>query len=205
VLFSGGRQAEPFRRPERTSQKGRTFVFKRISLVVYSALLSCSAMAQQAVDYQSLVNALSKAQQEAIHRGDEKLDCPALEQQLIAAVTAPSVQAYVEKAGEQAQRDQAQAKPDPAKMTAQGALAAFSSLVPGGAWAGMMAGVAEMSGMQAQTAANLQQRVQQTNDMVKILPQLLRGQRVIELAQQRGCEWVPAEVMQPDGAAPGAK
>lgn len=198
MLFSARRQAAPLQAP----CAGRSFVLKRISLVVYSLALSCSALAQQA-DFQKLSAALEKAQRESIRRGDEELDCPALEKQLIEQVTAPSVQGYIEKAGEQAARDQEKTKPDAAKMTGQAALTAFSSLAPGGGWVSLMASAMQMQGMQAQTAQNLQQRMQQADEMVKILPQLLRGQRVIELAQERRCEWLPTEVMQPDATQDG--
>jgi hypothetical protein len=179
-------------------------VFKRISLVVYSVLLSTAAVAQQA-EFQKLSAALEKAQRESVRRGDEKLDCPALEKQLIEQVTAPSVQDFIEKTGEQAAKDQERAKPDAAKMTGQAALTAFSSLAPGGGWASLMASAMQMQGMQAQTAQNVQQGMQRAEEIVKVLPQLLRGQRVIELAQERRCEWLPADVMSPDGSDAGAK
>lgn len=176
-------------------------MFERIPLVAFSVLLSTSAVAQDAARFQNLANGLDKAQREAVREGDERLDCPALEQQLIAAVTAPPVQDYIAKSGERAQQDMARAQPDPARMTAQAALTAFSSLVPGGAWVGFMAAAGQAAGMQMQAAQNVEQRMQQANEMVKILPQLLRGQRVIELAQARQCEWVPADVMKPDAGA----
>lgn len=180
-------------------------MFRHLPRIMYPVLLSTSAVAQEAASFQGLSDALEQARREAVRPGDEQLDCPALEQQFIAAATSPSLHDYVDKGGAQAQRDAARAQPDPARMTAQAALTAFSSLVPGGAWAGLLAQAGEMAGMQAQTAQNVQQRVQQANEMVKILPQLLRGQRVIELAQARRCEWVPAEVMKPDAGTPGRK
>ena len=36
----------------------------------------------------------------------------------------------------------------------------------------------------------MQQRMQQAEEMGGILPQILRGQRVIELAQTRDCAWM---------------
>jgi hypothetical protein len=167
----------------------------QIAFCVLSGFLLTPAAAQDPSQYANLATAYESAQRDAIRNGDEKLDCPALEQQLIEAVTTPAVLDYIAKSGEQAQRDSKQVKPDPTKMTAQAALAAFSSLAPGGAWVGMSAAAAQTQGMQAQTAQNIEQRMRQANEMVTILPQLLRGQRVIELAQTRKCDWVPADVM----------
>jgi hypothetical protein len=174
-------------------------------VVVWSVLLSAPVVAQDASQYQKLADAMERAQREAVRAGDEQLDCAALEQQLVAAVNAPAVQDYVARSGDPAQRDTAQVRPDPGRMTGQAAMTAFSSLVPGGAWAGLAASMGQAAGMQAQTAQNVQQRMQQSNDMVAILPQMLRGQRVIELAQARQCAWLPADVMNPPAGPAGRK
>ncbi|HZO00375.1 MAG TPA: hypothetical protein VFB93_04180 [Burkholderiales bacterium] len=42
---------------------------------------------------------------------------------------------------------------------------------------------------QIEAAQNIQQRMQQAQEMIGIMPQMMRGQRVIELAQARNCEW----------------
>jgi hypothetical protein len=174
-------------------------------VVLGSVLLAASAVAQDASQYQKLADAMERAQREAVRAGDENLDCAALEQQLVAAVNAPSVQDHVARSGDQAQRDMARTRPDTGRMTGQAAMTAFASLVPGGAWAGLAASMGQAAGMQAQAAQNVQQRMQQSNEMVAILPQMLRGQRVIELAQARTCEWLPADVMNPAAGPAGRK
>jgi hypothetical protein len=45
-------------------------------------------------------------------------------------------------------------------------------------------------GAAAQAARNMQERMQQAQEMMGIMPYLMRGQRVIELAQARSCAWV---------------
>ena len=164
----------------------------RIVSVVFSMLLAAPALAQDMAQYQKLADAMEKAQREAVRPGDESLDCPALEQQLVAAVHAPAVQDYIAKGGRQAEQDMARSRVDPAKMTAQAAVTAFASLAPGGGWMGLAAATGQVAGAQAEAAQNIQQRMQQANEMVQILPQLMRGQRVIELAQARQCDWAPA-------------
>ena len=43
---------------------------------------------------------------------------------------------------------------------------------------------------QAEAAQNIQSRMQQAQEMIGILPHVMRGQRVIELAQARNCDWL---------------
>jgi hypothetical protein len=161
-------------------------------------LLAMPARAQDPMaQYQKLGEAMEKAEREAVRPGDERLDCGALEQQLVSAVNAPAVQDYIAKAGRQAEQDRARIRPDPAAMTAQAAVTAFSSIVPGGGWLGMAAAAGQAAGAHAQAAQTLQQRMQQANDMVAILPNMVRGQRLIELAQAKKCDWAPAEGTRP--------
>jgi hypothetical protein len=170
---------------------------ERIALAALSMLLSLPALAQDPAQYQKLAEAMEKAEREAVRPGDEKLDCPALERQLVAEVTAPSFQAFIARSGRQAEQDMARTRVDPAKMTAQAAVTAFAALAPGGGWMGLAAATGQAAGAQVQATQNIQQRMQQANEMVQILPQLMRGQRVIELAQARKCDWAPAEGMKP--------
>ena len=76
-----------------------------------------------------------------------------------------------------------------------------SMFVPG---LGMFTGRAQAAAAQAQAAQasveaarNVQQMEERMNDMMTILPQMMRGQRLMELAQARKCDWLA-------GAAPGA-
>ena len=167
---------------------------KPIPLVLLCWLM-CPAVApaQDPSQYQRLAEAMEKAEREAVRPGDDKLDCPALERQLVAQVTAPSFQDFIAKGGRQAEKDIARTRVDPASLTAQAAVTAFASIAPGGGWMGLAAATGQVAGAQAEAAQNIQQRMQLANEMVTILPQLMRGQRVIELAQARRCDWAPAE------------
>lgn len=77
-----------------------------------------------------------------------------------------------------------------ARAATQTALTIFGTLVPGGDWAAVGAAAAMAPAQQAQAAQNVQQRMQQGQEMMRVLPQLMRGQRVIELAQARKCGWI---------------
>ena len=171
----------------------------RIFLVVLSIALPAAPVRAQdpAAQYQKLAEAMEKAQREAVRPGDERLDCTALERALVAEVTSPPFQDRIAKGGRQAEQDMARTRVDPATMSAQAAVTAFASLAPGGGWMGLAAATGQVAGAQAQAAQNIQQRMQQSNEMVQILPQVMRGQRVIELAQERKCDWAPASGTRP--------
>ena len=133
--------------------------------------------------------AFAKAEADAFHPGDEKLECDALEEEMVDSASNPEVQAYVEKAGAWANKEKEAMKPTKGRVAIQMAVSIFSSLVPGGDWAAIMAGRAQAPMQQAQTAQRLQEHMQLMNEMVPIMPYLMRGQRVIKLAKGRGCEW----------------
>jgi hypothetical protein len=76
------------------------------------------------------------------------------------------------------------------RIATQSALTVFSSIVPGGAWAGHAIGAAQAQAQQMEAARNIQQTMQQARELMAIMPQMLRGQRVIELAQMRNCAWL---------------
>jgi len=42
----------------------------------------------------------------------------------------------------------------------------------------------------AAAARNIQQLEERMNEMMTILPQVMRGQRLLELAQGRKCDWL---------------
>jgi hypothetical protein len=54
----------------------------------------------------------------------------------------------------------------------------------------MMASAAENQAKVAQGAARVQSRMAEGQQMMAFMPKLMRGQRLIELAAVRKCEWV---------------
>ena len=137
-----------------------------------------------------LQSSLAAAEAAAKRPGDESLSCDALQSELVASARDPAVQSFVAKSGAAAQQQVDAMNSAAAGMAAQSAITIMSSVVPGGAWAGYAANVAQAQAGQAQAARNMQQQMQQAQEMMTIMPQLMRGQRMMELAQQKECKWL---------------
>jgi hypothetical protein len=137
-----------------------------------------------------MAKAMEKAQAEASKPGDEKLTCDQLQQQLVAIAQDPAYLAYVQAAGIQAQKDLAQMQVPQSEIAAKTAATMAASMVPGAAMGQMMASQAENQAKAAQSAARVQSRMDQGQQMMAFMPMLMRGQRLIELAVVRKCEWV---------------
>jgi hypothetical protein len=162
-----------------------------IAVIVLVSGASTLAYAQTPTSmYGDLQASLAAAQAGAIRPGDEALSCEALEHELVAAVKQPEVQSFVAKAGAAGQERMAAMNEAGARAAAPSALTLFSSIVPFGGWAGLGVAAAQAQAQQAQAARNIQQQMQQAQDMMGIMPTLMRGQRVMELAQTRNCAWL---------------
>jgi hypothetical protein len=141
------------------------------------------------MDPQAMMKAMETAQADASKPGDEKLSCDRLEEQMVAAAQDPAVQEHVEAAGLSAQKDQAAMQAAKGQIAMQTIQTVLAATVPGAAMATTMASAAQAQTQQAQTTARVQSRMGQAQQMMAILPQLLRGQRLIELAMAKKCEW----------------
>ncbi len=71
--------------------------------------------------------------------GDESLSCDALQDELVATANSPALQAYVAESSAEAQKQVKATSDAKAQVGVQAAISAFSSLVPGGSWASVMA------------------------------------------------------------------
>ena len=118
------------------------------------------------------------------------MGCDALQSELVASAKDPALQSFVAKSGAIAQEKMAAMNAAAAGMGTQAAITIMSSVVPGGAWAGHAASVGQAEAAKAQAGRNMQQQMQQAQEMMTIMPQLMRGQTVIELAQRRDCTWL---------------
>lgn len=166
------------------------------SIVLGVALLTaCAPSYGQTVtpgspqDYQAMMEAMEKAQAQANRPGDERLSCDELQKQLVGVAQDPAFQAYVKVAGEAAQKDMAQMQGAQSEIAAKTAATVIASMVPGAAMGHMMASAAENQAKAAQGAARVQSRMADAQQMMAFMPQLMRGQRLIELATVRKCEW----------------
>ena len=133
---------------------------------------------------------LEAAQAAASRAGDAALSCDQLENELVVAAKDPSLQSFVAKGGGVAKEQMNALNAASGRAATQTALTVISAVVPGGRMLGFAGMAAQASTQQADAARNVQQSIQQAQDLMAILPQLMRGHRVIELAQARDCAWI---------------
>ena len=164
--------------------------------VLVMALLTASALSYgQAVtpggpqDYQAMMKAMEKAQAEASQPGDERLTCTQLQELLVGIAQDPAFVAHVKAAGTAAEKDMAQMQVPQSEIAAKTAATFIASMVPGAAMGHMMASAAENQAKVAQGATRVQARMAEGQQMMAFMPKLMRGQRLIELAMARKCEW----------------
>lgn len=152
--------------------------------------LSGSADAQTPpTNFMEMQSRLEAAQANASRAGDAALTCDRLESELITTANDPALQSFVSRSGVIAKEKMDATKAASGRAATQTALTVISSVVPGGAMPGFLGMAAQTQAQQPDAARNIQQNMQQMQDMIAILPQLTRGQRVIELAQARNCDW----------------
>ena len=168
---------------------------KPLSIVLGVALATACAFSHAQVpsgaqDYEAMAKAMEKAQAEASKPDDEKMTCDQLQQQLVAIAQDPAYLAYVQAAGIQAQKDMAQMQVPQSEIAAKTAATMAASMVPGAAMGQVMASAAENQAKMAQSTARVQSRTDQGQQMMAFMPMLMRGQRLVELAAVRQCEWV---------------
>jgi hypothetical protein len=168
-------------------------VFIALALLAAGAFHAQTASAQAtptpSMDPQAMMKAMEAAQAEASKPGDEKLSCDRLEEQMVAVGQDPALQEHVQAAGLSAQKDQAAMQGAKGQIAMQTIQTVLAATVPGAAMGSTMASAAQAPAQQAQTAARLQSRMVQAQQMMAIMPKLLRGQRLIELAMVKKCEW----------------
>jgi hypothetical protein len=149
-----------------------------------------------------LQKAMADAQAKAARPGDNALSCDGLQNEIVSSMRDPAVTAAATKAGawgteQQRKLEDAQGA-SKAAIAGQMAMGLASSLgsifLPG---LGMLTGGAQNAVAQAQAAQasaaaarNVQQLEEVMNNMMGILPQVMRGQRLLELAQARKCDWL---------------
>lgn len=166
------------------------------SIVLVMALLTACALSYGqtvtpggAQDYEAMAKAMERAQAEANQPGDQRLTCEQLQEQLVGIAQDPAFQAHVKATGIAAEQDLAQMQVPKSEITAKTAATLIASTVPGAAMGQMMASAAENQAKMAQGAARVQSRMAQGQQMMVFMPKLMRGQRLIELATVRKCEW----------------
>ena len=146
---------------------GGRLMFNHWQVFTSFALLSVLACAQQkASQDKSADPVLAVVQTDASGPGDESLNCEGLEKELLASMNDPAVQSHLSRVV---------AKKQPVAT-------AFS-------YRSANATATRAKTIQLATK-NLQREVKQMNELLTISPQLVRGQRVLQLARARNCQWL---------------
>lgn len=142
----------------------------------------------------------------AARPGDEKLTCDEMQTEIVAVAQSPEFQAGLALFGNPAQRDpgqidDAQQHLDPQTFAsgtrnfwslAQGlAMAALPNSV--GAAAQQAVGMVQGAQLQAQAGQFQQQMISQAPQLAAMMGPAMRGQRVMELAEARKCEWLKGD------------
>jgi hypothetical protein len=143
----------------------------------------------------------------AVRPGDEDLTCEQLQAEITAAAQSPELQAGLQPFAEQAQADQAQIEEAQREMTQQPgaprrggffrslAQGAATAVLPNsvGASAQQAAAMAQAAQMQGQAAENQQRIFDSASGLVGMMGTAQRGQRVLELAEAKKCDWLSGD------------
>jgi hypothetical protein len=164
--------------------------------------LNAQKLSAQNDHFDKLQKAMAEAEAKARRSGDNALTCDAIQNEIVSSMRDPAVTAAATKAGawgaDQQHKLEEASGASKAAMAGHMAMGLASSLgsmfLPG---LGLVTGRAQGAVAQAQAAQDAaaaarsnQQLDERMNDMMSILPQLMRGQRLLELAQGRKCDWL---------------
>jgi hypothetical protein len=155
----------------------------------------------------------------AVRPGDEDLTCQQLQDEIVAAAQSPEFQAALRPFAEQAQADQAQIEAAQQQIEEQtqgrrggGGGGLFRSLAQGVATAALpnsvgtsatqAAAMAQAAQLQRQAAQNQEQIFGAAQGAVGMMGTAMRGQRVMELAEAKKCEWLNGDPLSAPAAAP---
>lgn len=152
-----------------------------------------------APDMQGMLEAMEQAQSAANRPGDDDLSCEQLLEELGVTTNDPALQAGIQAGVEQAQKDKAAMEQAQAEIASQTATTVVGSLVPGASMGAMAATAANAEAAKARGADRVQSRAAMGAQLTEALPAMMRGQRIIELAAARKCEW--AEDIDPAAVA----
>ncbi len=138
--------------------------------------------------------AMTAAQAQAERPGDAALTCEALENEVIAFAEDPKIQAFAQEHGAQAEQriDKIGATPRAAAVRAglDLLLGMAGSFVPGVDLLQWGLQSAESARMQGEARKAETQVMAMMDQLIPLMPQMMRGQRVYELAQARQCAFL---------------
>ncbi|MET0546413.1 MAG: hypothetical protein ABWZ40_08885 [Caulobacterales bacterium] len=173
-----------------------------LTTVLLTFTIAANVRADPSMDrMQAMQAAQAQAEAAASRPGDEALTCEQLQTEMTTSMNDPTVQAAIQSNGANAMAMQQQAQNARAGAVGMAgtsmAMGLASSFVPGLGFAQAIAMQAQMGQMKNQTAANQRQMGEMADNMTSIMPQLMRGQRVYNLASAKNCAFL-------QGPPPGA-
>jgi hypothetical protein len=147
----------------------------------------------------NLEAAQAEAQAAAIHPGDEALTCEQIQAEMGASMNTPEMLA--QRGEMQASVERQQAMQEEARQRAAGMMTTsivtgiVGSFIPGVGYAQAAAMQAQAAQQQAAANESQTEMAGMIGNMSEMMPTMMRGQRLYELAQARECEFL--EQMQP--------
>jgi hypothetical protein len=164
-------------------------------LAIALALAAAPALAQDMASSGAALEAsMAQARADAIHPGDEALTCEQIQAEMGATMNSAEVQENTAAIGESAQRQQAMAERQ--RQAALGMMGTSmitgiaSSFIPGMGYAQGLAMQAQMAQMQAQGAEGQRESAAMLANMQEMMPQMMRGERLYNLAQAQHCPFL---------------
>lgn len=167
------------------------------ALLISVSLLAATAPAFAQDGEQSLASfeaSMAAAQAAAVRPGDEQMTCDALQVEMTTTMNDPAMQAQIASLGQWAQGQQDQANAARSQAMGMMGFSIFSSLagafIPGAGMAQSLAMRAQSQAMESQMEANLASRMEMMGGVQSMMPQMMRGQRLYELAQAQQCAFI---------------
>lgn len=166
-----------------------------------SLILSTSgaALAQEGTDAMLAAGARFEAEQaqaqaDAVHPGDELLTCEQIEAEMGATMNTPEMQAQTAEMGASTQRQLAIG--EEANERARGMVTTnivtgiIGSFIPGAGYAQGAAMQAQAAQQQATATESQREMAGMIGNMSNMMPTMMRGQRLYELAQAQECAFL---------------
>jgi hypothetical protein len=145
--------------------------------------------------------AQTQAEAAAIRPGDEALECDALQAEMGAIGSSPEMQAFAASQGAWAQSQMDQANQARAGAIAQAgmgmAMGLASSFIPGLGMAQGLAMQAQAQAMQGQANQNQLEMATNMEAVTAMMPAMMRGQRVYQLAETKQCAFLQEQSAPP--------
>ncbi len=169
-------------------------------MMANSAMASANMTTQMAGT--NFMAAQAAAERDAVRPGDDKLTCDQLQAEMGVMFDDPAFVSTVASLGAQAQSEMDRGKAQQSKMAATiattTAIGAAASFIPGGGWLAQGAMQAQMAATAAEVGPASQRSAGMIGNMASIMPQMMRGQRINDLATAKKCAF-----LQQAPAAPG--